>query len=79
MEALGEGNRQQLLQETVNRSASAKGELGACEVRFSNLDSSTLGVQNGNTIEMNRSVFVNDVYTHNYNDILSKNLFLILI
>lgn len=65
--SLGEGNRQQLLQETVNRSASAKGELGACEVRFSNLDSSTLGVQSGNTIEMNRSVFVNDVYTHNYN------------
>lgn len=29
---MDENSRQQLLQETVNRAAAAKGELGACEV-----------------------------------------------
>lgn len=64
---MGESDRQQLLQETVNRSAAAKGELGACEVRFADLDSSTLGQQSGNVIEVNRDVFAKDVYTHDYN------------
>ena len=64
---MDESSRQQLLQETVNRSAAAKGELGACEVRFADLDSSTLGQQSGNVIEINRDVFAKDVYTHNYN------------
>lgn len=64
---MDEGNRQQLLQETVNRSAAAKGELGACEVRFENLDSGTLGKQSGNEIQVNRSVFAEDRYLHEYN------------
>ena len=65
--AMDENNRQQLLQETVNRAAAAKGELGACEVRFADLDSSTLGQQSGNVIELNRSVFAQDKYVHEYN------------
>lgn len=65
--AMGESERQQLLQETVNRSAAAKGELGACEVRFADLGSRTLGQQSGNVIEVNRDVFAKDLYTHEYN------------
>ena len=64
---MGEDSRQQLLQETVNRSAAAKGELGACEVRFADLDSGTLGEQSGNVININRSVFAQDTYQHEYN------------
>lgn len=64
---MDENSRQQLLQETVNRSAAAKGELGACEVRFADLDSSLLGQQSGNVINVNRTVFAQDLYIHNYN------------
>ena len=64
---MNENSRQQLLQETVNRAAAAKGELGACEVRFADLDSSTLGQQSGSVIEINRSVFAQDKYVHEYN------------
>ena len=64
---MDENSRQQLLQETVNRAAAAKGELGACEVRFADLDSSTLGQQSGCVIEINRSVFAQDKYVHEYN------------
>ena len=64
---MGEESRQQLLQETVNRAAAAKGELGACEVRFADLDSGTLGEQSGNVISVNRSVFAQDTYQHEYN------------
>ena len=63
---MDEHSRQQLLQETVNRSAAAKGELGACEVRFADLKSSTLGQQSGNVIEVNRSIFAQDTYSHVY-------------
>ncbi len=63
---MDENSRQQLLQETVNRSAAAKGELGACEVRFADLDSSLLGQQSGNVIDVNRTVFAQDLYIHNY-------------
>lgn len=64
---MGEDKRQQLLQETVNRSAVEKGELGACEVRFADLDSSILGRQSGSVIQVNRSVFAEDLYVHNFN------------
>lgn len=64
---MGEDFRQQLLQETVNRSAAAKGELGACEVRFTDLDSSILGRQSGNVIDVNRTVFAQDLYIHIFN------------
>lgn len=65
--AMGESERQQLLQETVNRSAAAKGELGACEVRFADLDSRTLGQQSGNVIEVNRDALAKDLHTHDFN------------
>ena len=64
---LDEHHRQQLLQETANRAAAVRGELGACEVRFADLQSGTLGQQSGNLIELNRSVFAQDSYTHTYN------------
>ena len=64
---MNENSRQQLLQETVNRAAAAKGELGACEVRFADLDSSTLGQQSASVIEINRNVFAQDKYVHEYN------------
>ncbi len=62
-----EADRLELLQETVNRAAAAKGELGSCEVRFAPLDSRTLGQKSGSVIELNQSMFVNDKLTHVYN------------
>lgn len=64
---LNENARQQLLQETVNRAAAQNGEIGACEVRFASLPGTVLGQQSGNIIELNRSVFVEDKYVHDYN------------
>lgn len=63
---LDESHRQQLLQETVNRSAAAKGELGSPEVRFADLKSSTLGQQGGGIIQLNRAVYAQDTYRHEY-------------
>lgn len=67
---LNETARQQLLQETVNRAAVQNGEIGSCEVRFTSLPGTVLGQQSGNVIELNRSVFVEDKYVHNYNGTL---------
>lgn len=65
---LDECHRQQLLQETVNRSAMAHGELGACKVVFSrDLDRGTDGVQSGNTIRLDYEKFVNDRQIGTYN------------
>ena len=65
---LGEQDRQALLQETVNRAAAERGELGSCEVRFSsNLDRNEAGRQFGNVILLNRSMFVDDKKTYEYN------------
>lgn len=64
---MDENSRLELLQETVNRSAAHNGEIGACEVRFSDLGSNTLGQQSGNIIELNRFVFAEDKYIHEYN------------
>lgn len=57
---LGENERQNLLQETVNREALAKGEIGACRVCFSDLPNGVSGEQSGNEIRLNRDMFVND-------------------
>lgn len=57
---LGENERQNLLQETVNREALSKGEIGACKVRFSDLPNGVSGEQSGNEIRLNRDMFVND-------------------
>lgn len=64
---LNETARQQLLQETVNRAAGQKGEVGACEVKFASLPATVLGRQTGSIIELNSSVFVDEKYVHEYN------------
>ena len=65
---LGESERQQLLQETVNRSAMEHGELGSCEVVFSrSLGRGVDGQQSGNVIYMDYEKFVNDRQISSYN------------
>ena len=78
---LNEDNRQQLLQETVNRSALEHGEIGACKVVFSHdLDVGTDGQQSGNTILMDYEKFVNDrevrIYNEKeiYHDVIDSNM-----
>ena len=58
---LKENNRQQLLQETVNRVANTMGEKGACEVRFADLPTGVYGQHFGSVIELNRQHFVHDL------------------
>lgn len=57
---LDESGRQELLQEAVNRSAAQHGELGSCKVVFADLKPGTCGVQSGDTIKLNREMYVND-------------------
>lgn len=65
---LGESERQQLLQETVNRSAMEHGELGSCEVVFSrSLGRGVDGQQSGDVIYMDYEKFVNDRQISSYN------------
>ncbi len=64
---MNENQRQQLLQETVNRVAKSMGEKGACEVRFADLPSNVYGQQSGNVIELNRNNFALDKRTHQSN------------
>ena len=64
---MDETGRRELLQETVNRAAAAKGEMGSCEVRFVDMDSSTWGKQSGNTIELNRDKLAMDTNIKEYN------------
>lgn len=78
---LNEDNRQQLLQETVNRSALEHGEIGACKVVFSHdLDVGTDGQQSGNMILMDYEKFVNDrevrIYNEKeiYHDVIDSNM-----
>ena len=69
---MGEHERQQLLQESVNRAAQERGEHGACEVRFADLDDGVSGEQRGSLILVNREMFVNDrqvSHTENYGTI----------
>lgn len=64
---LNEAQRHDLLQETVNREAIANGNKYSCEVVFENMDNQTAGAQVGNTIFMNREMFVNDKMSVEYN------------
>ena len=64
---LDEHQRQQLLQETVNREAKAMGQKGACEVRFVDMPANEYGRQYGNVIELNRQNFVEDKRVHQAN------------
>lgn len=57
---LNEAQRHDLLQETVNREAIANGSKYSCEIVFADMDSQTAGSQCGNTITLNREMFVND-------------------
>ena len=57
---LDEDGRRELLQEAVNRSAAQHGELGSCKVEFADLKDGTCGVQSGDTIKLNREMYVND-------------------
>ncbi len=63
---LNEGQRHDLLQETVNREAIANGNKYACEVVFTDLDCRTSGEQCGNTIYLNREMFVDDKISVEY-------------
>ncbi len=58
---LGENERLDLLQETVNREAIANGGQYSCKVVFDDLEPGTAGEQRGNTIYMNRTMFVEDM------------------
>ncbi len=57
---LDEAHRQQLLQETVNRSAVQNGEKGSCEVVFADLGPGVAGEQSGSTIRVNRDFYATD-------------------
>ena len=66
--AMKENARLELLQETVNRSAAANGEIGSCKVSFSkDLPHYVAGVQSGDEIQLNYDMFVNDTEKVNYN------------
>ena len=64
---LNETQRQQLLQETVNREAERNGELGSCEVLFEDMDPCILGEQSAGVIRLNRDAYVEDKRVHTYN------------
>ena len=60
---LDEGHRQQLLQETVNRSAAENGEKGSCKVVFADLGPGVAGEQSGDTIRMSRQYLDDQFWT----------------
>lgn len=64
---LDESEKLDLLQETVNRDALEKGELGAPEVRFSNLPASVSGNAANGVISVNRDMAVKGIQTFEYN------------
>lgn len=72
---LSEDKRQELLQETVNRSALAKGEIGACKVVFEDLGHNTFGAQSENLIKLNKDFFVHDKMVYNNNGYYIEELF----
>lgn len=55
-----------LLQETVNRDAAARGEVGSPKVRFENLPSGTDGYAEKGVISVNRDLAVNGTRTATY-------------
>lgn len=64
---LGESEKLDLLQETVNRDALEKGELGAPEVRFADLPANESGNAANGVINVNRDMAVNGTQSFEYN------------
>lgn len=64
---LGESEKLDLLQETVNRDALEKGEVGAPEVRFADLPANESGNAANGVINVNRDMAVNGVQSFEYN------------
>lgn len=64
---LAESEKLDLLQETVNRDALEKGEIGAPEVRFADLPANESGNAANGVIHVNRDMAVNGVQTFEYN------------
>lgn len=64
---LDESEKLDLLQETVNRDALEKGEIGAPEVRFSDLPENESGNTANGIINVNRDMAVNGVQELQYN------------
>lgn len=64
---LGESEKLDLLQETVNRDALEKGEIGAPEVRFADLPANESGNAANGVIDVNRNMAVNGTQSFEYN------------
>lgn len=64
---LGESEMLELLQETVNRDALEKGEVGAPEVRFADLPANESGNAANGVINVNRDMAVNGTQSLEYN------------
>lgn len=64
---LGESEKLDLLQETVNRDALEKGEIGAPEVRFADLSANESGNAANGVIKVNRDMAVNGTQSFEYN------------
>lgn len=64
---LGENEKLDLLQETVNRDALEKGEFGSPEVRFADLPANESGNAANGVINVNRDMAVNGVQSFEYN------------
>lgn len=64
---LGESEKLDLLQETVNRDALEKGEIGAPEVRFADLSANESGNAVNGVIKVNRDMAVNGTQSFEYN------------
>ena len=64
---LGESEKLELLQETVNRDALEKGEVGAPEVRFADLPANESGNAVNGVINVNRDMAVNGMQSFEYN------------
>lgn len=64
---LGESEKLELLQETVNRDALEKGEVGAPEVRFADLPANESGNAANGVINVNRDMAINGMQSFEYN------------
>lgn len=64
---LGESEKLDLLQETVNRDALEKGEVGAPEVRFADLPANESGNAANGVINVNRDMAINGMQSFEYN------------
>lgn len=65
--SLTEAEKLDLLQETVNRDAAERGELGSPRVQFSNLPHNVSGEARDGVISVNRDLAVNGIQTLTYN------------